>query len=118
LNTHQVHLFCDDVKNTVNTLLDAIKERLIPHLPVRAPTLPHELTALGRVREFVVHTTPVWRNNTRVTIEGDVITVDARGADGRWLECWRSDAPDMIPVHRGQEQRDGGTEVRADPVQS
>jgi hypothetical protein len=104
MNDHLVTLFCDDVRNTVNTLLGEIKEeRLIPHLPRRAPVAPfNEMTVMGSaVREFVVRATPVWAGNTRVTITDDLIVVDVRDAEGRWLECWRSDVPNVTPQHTG-----------------
>jgi hypothetical protein len=99
MDSHLVTLFCRDLTTAVNTLLGEIKEQLIPHLPRRAPVAPFdEMTVIGSaVREVVMRVSPVWAGNTRTTITDDLVVVDVRGTDGRWLECWRSDAPNVVP---------------------
>jgi hypothetical protein len=100
VNSHLVTLFVDDIKRAIATLLDEIKPRLIPHLPARAPAGPQNITVMGGpVREVVMRVTPIWRGNTRVTVEGDLIVVEARTTDG-WIEPWRSDCPDAVVQQR------------------
>jgi hypothetical protein len=102
MNSHLVTLYQTDVTNAVATLLGEIKERLIPHLPIRVPVAPHEMVVMGsNVRELLVHSTPVWKGNVRVTVTDDLVVIDVRDSDGRWLECWRSDAPNVVPQHTG-----------------
>jgi hypothetical protein len=103
LDSHLVTLYQTDLFNAVATLLGEIAPRLIPHLPRHAPVAPFDqLTAMGNSvpRELVVHSAPAWRGNVRTAIEDDLITVAVRGADGCFVEVWRSDG--VVPQRVGE----------------
>jgi hypothetical protein len=98
--------FSDDVRNAVRTLLNLLAPRLAACLPVRAPRPPETLNVMGSgFGSVVMHTRPRWEGASRVVVDGDLITIDARDSEGRWGEIWRSDLPNVVSTPR-QELRD------------
>jgi hypothetical protein len=86
-------MHCDDVRNIARVLLNALKSRLVPHLPTRVPTPPETMSFMGGGGNFSValHPRPFFEGTTRVIVEGDLIVVEVRKGEG-WAEAWRSDA--------------------------
>jgi hypothetical protein len=104
MNSHLVTLLSQDLYNAIGALLNELKPRLVPHLPARVPFVPENMVVMGdrRLHGVNVISAPIWKGNTRVVVEDALISIQTREGNG-WLEVWRSDAPDMVPVRR-QEQ--------------
>jgi hypothetical protein len=81
-DTH-IHQFGDDLRNVRSALLNLIAPILAARLPARRARGPETLTVVGNAPSGVVmHDRPSWQGTTRVTIDGDLITIDLIEADG------------------------------------